>query len=86
MRLTLLVRAYCHLCDEMLEALLPRVGAVPVDVLDVDDPEHATLEARYGDAVPVLYAGPPGTGREICRYRLDEAALAAALAPTGRIG
>jgi glutaredoxin len=74
-QLTLLVRAYCHLCDEMRQALAPLAGTgVAVEEIDVDaDP---LLEARWGDKVPVLLAGD----REISRYRLDGAALAAYLA------
>ena len=85
MRLTLLSRAYCHLCDEMLDALAPLAGATPVDVLDVDAPEHAALDEQFGDAVPVLFAGAPAAGNEICRYRLDAAALAARLAESAGI-
>jgi len=78
-RLTLLSRAYCHLCDEMAAALAPlaaRHGAV-VDVIDVDT--DAALEARYGERVPVLLAGTPPDGVELCHYRLDVAAVARAL-------
>jgi hypothetical protein len=75
-KLTLLVRAYCHLCDEMREALAPLTaenGAI-VELIDVDaDPR---LEARWGDKVPVLLAG----SRELCHHRLDRAVVAAALA------
>jgi hypothetical protein len=79
MRFTLLVRSYCHLCDDMLEALVPLLGPAPVDVLDVDAPEHAALEAEFGDAVPVLFAGPVLAANEVCRYRLDRERLASAL-------
>jgi len=75
-KLTLLVRAYCHLCDEMREALAPLAAenGVTVELIDVDaDPR---LEARWGDKVPVLLAG----SRELCHYRLDRAAVGAALA------
>jgi hypothetical protein len=80
-RLTLLSRAYCHLCDEMLAAVAPLAAAhgATVDVIDVDAPEHAALEAEWGDAVPVLLAGPPEAWREICRYRFDRARLDDAL-------
>jgi hypothetical protein len=81
-RFTLLSRSYCHLCDEMLEALRPVAHGTPVDVIDVDAPEHAALEAHWGDAVPVLFAGEPAPGHELCRYRLDEARVAAALVAT----
>ncbi len=63
MTLTLLSRAYCHLCDEMLAALRPIADAhgASIHVVDVDaDP---ALEAAYGDDVPVLFAGDPGDGR-----------------------
>ena len=82
MKLTLLTRAYCHLCDEMRDALRPLAAArgVPVVVLDVDaDP---ALEAAYGDLVPVLFAGEPGTGAELCHYRIDQARVEQALTPS----
>jgi thioredoxin reductase (NADPH) len=85
MRLTLLSRAYCHLCDEMESALRPLIGATPLDVVDVDAAEHAALEARYGEAVPVLFAGPPAADNEVCRYRLDREALSRALAKAPQI-
>ena len=70
-KLTLLVRAYCHLCDEMSEDLAPLLAScdATVELLDVDaDP---VLEARWGDKVPVLLGG----GQELCRHRLDAAAV-----------
>jgi thiol-disulfide isomerase/thioredoxin len=79
-QLTLLSRAYCHLCDEMAAALAPlaaRFGAA-VTVVDVDaDP---ALEARYGELVPVLLLGDPADGAKLCHYRLDAAAVTRALA------
>jgi len=75
-RLTLLSRAYCHLCDEMRQALQPLLAAhaVALDVIDVD--AHGDLEARWGDKIPVLLAGT----RELCHYRLDRGAVTAWLA------
>ncbi|MGE0875733.1 MAG: glutaredoxin family protein [Burkholderiales bacterium] len=65
-------RAYCHLCEEMAQALRSR--GVAFEEFDVDaDP---VLEARLGELVPVLALAD---GTEICHYRLDEAALSAAL-------
>ena len=67
--LTLVSRAYCHLCHDMALALLPLASefGVEVDVLDVDaDP---VLEARYNEAVPVLLH----QGTELCRYTLEAA-------------
>jgi len=81
-RLTLLSRAWCHLCDEMIDALSPLAAAhgAQVRVIDVDDPAHAALEALWGDDVPVLFAGDPEARTELCRHRLDAARVAAALA------
>ena len=80
LKLTLLARGYCHLCDEMLDALRPladRHGAT-VTVVDVDaDP---ALEQAFGDRVPVLFAGNPADGAELCHLRLDRARVEAALA------
>ncbi len=65
----------------MLAAVAPLAAArgAMVDVIDVDAPEHAALEAAWGDAVPVLFAGPPAAELEICRHRLDRARLDDAL-------
>jgi thioredoxin reductase (NADPH) len=81
MRLTLLSRAWCHLCDEMLDALRPiaAIHEAQVTVLDVDLPDHAALEALWGDEVPVLFAGDPEARNELCRHRLDAARVTAAL-------
>jgi glutaredoxin len=73
-RLTLLVRAYCHLCDDMRMALAEHVPDVAVLEIDVD--ADAALEARWGAQVPVLLA----EGQEVCHYRLDTRALDAILA------
>jgi thioredoxin reductase (NADPH) len=75
-RLTLITRAYCHLCDEMREALAPLAAAAGAGVEEIDVDDDPALEARWGEHVPVLLAGE----RELCRYRLDRAALAAYLA------
>ncbi len=90
-RLTLLARAYCHLCDEMLAAVRPLALAhrLPVDVVDVDAEGNAALEARWGELVPVLFLGPPAEGGALCHYHLDGAAVASALhklAPPPKIG
>ena len=65
--LTLLSRAYCHLCHDMEVALAPlaeEFGAT-VSVVDVDaDP---ALEAKYDELVPVLLHGDA----ELCHYFLD---------------
>jgi Glutaredoxin-like domain (DUF836) len=71
-RLTLLVRAYCHLCEQMHAALVPLLASTgaTVEMIDVDaDP---ALEARWGERVPVLLDGE----RELCHFRLDAPAVA----------
>ena len=80
MRLTLLTRAYCHLCDEMRDALAPLATAAGATIEEIDVDSQPALEARWGEHVPVLLAGE----RELCRHRLDHAALAAYLASAAR--
>ena len=78
-RLTLLVRAYCHLCDDMRDALAPlaaRFGWV-VDEIDID--ADAALEKQWSESVPVLLVGK----RELCRHRIDAAAVTAFLSDRG---
>jgi len=69
----------------MEAALRPMIGTTPLHVIDVDAPEHGALLARFDDAVPVLFAGDPVGGREVCRYRVDAARVSAALAETPEI-
>lgn len=76
MKLTVLSREYCHLCDEMLAGLRQLQGryAFDIEVIDVD--RHPALEERWGDKVPVVLDGEI----EVCRYHLDAAAVDARLA------
>ncbi len=76
-RLTMLYRAYCHLCDEMRDALLPiaAAGGVTLEFIDVDDAANAALEAAWGDKVPALFTGEPSAGTLVCHYRLDRARI-----------
>jgi hypothetical protein len=80
-KLTLLSRAYCHLCDELLADVRPIVEAhgAALDVLDVDAPRNAALEALWGDRVPALFVGEPDSGVLLCHFRLDRTRLLAAL-------
>jgi hypothetical protein len=75
-RLTLLTRAYCHLCDEMRAEVEPLAAAAAVRVDEIDVDGDPALEARWGDRVPVLLAGE----RELFHYRVDRAVLTAYLA------
>ena len=71
MHFTLYSRSYCHLCQDMLDAL-QRLQTpehpFTVDVIDVDADE--ALVARFDELVPVLYAGLDQP--ELCHYFLDE--------------
>jgi hypothetical protein len=79
MRFTLYSRSYCHLCDDMLEAL--RAMQAPgqqfrIDVVDVDaDP---ALVARFDELVPVLFGDLAAP--ELCHYFLDPEAVRSCLA------
>ena len=78
--LTLLSRSYCHLCDEMREALAPIAERHGAAVIEVDVDAYPHLEAQYGDRVPVLMLGAPADDVELCHYRLDPDAVSGALA------
>ncbi|HKZ74922.1 MAG TPA: glutaredoxin family protein [Steroidobacteraceae bacterium] len=72
MRLTVVHRQGCDLCDEMvleLESLARRAPLPPVSVVDVDS--NAELVRRYGVNVPVLLLDDS----VVCRHRLDEPEL-----------
>lgn len=72
MRLTVVQRHDCALCEEMLAALeqLGRERSLPpIETLDVDsDPQ---LARRHGLHVPVLLL----EGTVVCRHRLDRVEL-----------
>jgi hypothetical protein len=76
LRFTLYGRSWCHLCDDMLDALragMSRLGRpYTVEVIDIDSADAALL-ARYDELVPVLL---DGAGNELCHYFLDANAVA----------
>ena len=71
---TLYSRSYCHLCEDMLNALNAlQTGALrfAVDVVDVDaDP---ALVARFDELVPVLFGDLAKPA--LCHYFLDVEAV-----------
>jgi len=77
-QLTLLVRAYCHLCDEMRAAAQPLADAAGATIVELDVDASPPLEARFGERVPVLLLGSLD-GVELCHYRLDADRVARAL-------
>jgi len=74
--LTLYSRNYCHLCEEMIEALRDLQGLVRFEIAIIDVDSDPELERRHGDKVPVLAHGE----RELCHYRLIPSAVTAYLA------
>jgi hypothetical protein len=67
----LLSRAECHLCEEMedlLREILPAHG-LDYSLQDVD--ADASLQARYGEVVPVLLRD----GKPVAKVRLDRKRL-----------
>lgn len=87
-RFILYSRTYCHLCDDMLDALqaLPAAAGLAVELVDVDaDP---ALLAAYDELVPVLLGiDTHGVPRQLCHYFLDPGAVQAFIAaqdPAGR--
>jgi hypothetical protein len=78
--LTLLTRAYCHLCDDMRVAIAPLAARFGATVIELDVDADAGLEERYGERIPVLLLGSPLEGVELCHYTLDSAAVHRSLA------
>jgi hypothetical protein len=46
--LTLLSRAYCHLCDDMREALAPLAMRAGAHVVELDVDADPALETKFG--------------------------------------
>lgn len=80
LRLTLVSRTYCHLCDELRAGVARLAAGCDVALEEVDVDASPDLEARWGDRVPVLLLGTVEAGREICHHFLDEGRLLALLA------
>jgi hypothetical protein len=75
-QLTLLTRAECGLCEEMLHALTAlreRHALPPITLKDVDSDRE--LQRRYGLKIPVLLLDHT----PVCSGRLDQAELLRAL-------
>ncbi|NML59781.1 glutaredoxin family protein [Massilia sp. RP-1-19] len=75
-KFTLYSRSYCHLCDDMLDALnAMQDGATRFDVEVVDVDADEALVARFDELVPVLYGDLAKP--ELCHYFLDPDAVRA---------
>ena len=75
--LDLYSRQGCHLCEILIEELLPLVsGRFEIAVHDIDS--RADWKKKYDTRIPVLeYDGEP-----ICQYHLDRNALTRILSNT----
>ncbi|SFD43742.1 glutaredoxin family protein [Massilia yuzhufengensis] len=70
---TLYSRSYCHLCDDLLQALLAlQQPGERFDVAVIDVDADPALVERFDELVPVLFGDPAGP--ELCHYFLDPAA------------
>jgi hypothetical protein len=73
-RLRVYSRAGCHLCELLIEELMPMIrGRLELEVVDIDTRPEWTLQ--YGTRIPLVeYAG-----ETVCQYHLDTAAIDAIL-------
>lgn len=68
-------RPGCHLCELLVEDLLPLVrGRLALDVVDIDS--RPDWQQQFGARIPVVEFA----GQVVCQFRLDEAAIRAILA------
>ncbi|MCW5595069.1 MAG: glutaredoxin family protein [Rhodocyclaceae bacterium] len=74
-RLTVYSRAWCHLCDDLLNALRPICEELGADIEVIDIDAHPEFEEALGERVPVVMGGES----ELCHYFLDAAAVRAYL-------
>lgn len=79
-RFVIYARSYCHLCDDMKEALLAAFPVSSGEVVMIDVDADDALLAQYDELVPVLM-GRRASGEliRLCHYHLDPAAVAAFL-------
>lgn len=68
-------RSYCHLCDDMYQALRTLCALcgkqLSIEVIDVD--LHPELVERYDELVPVLMGVDEGQlPQQLCNYFLNE--------------
>ena len=81
-QLVMYTRGYCHLCDDMQQALVPLVAQYDTGLVlvDIDADAEAQSLALYDELVPVLVARlADGSEQQICHYFLDVVRLTAFL-------
>ena len=69
--LQLLTRPYCHLCEEMAQALREAFPASDIRIETVDVDSDPDLISRFDELVPVLLANET----VLCFHRLDRTAV-----------
>ena len=75
---TVLSRADCSLCEQLLAELAQLLGpaeAARVVIVDID--QDPALARKYGQRIPVLLAD----GEFVCDYRLDAQRVRLAVGP-----
>lgn len=73
-------RSYCHLCNELLQALQDFLGDRHHEVLVLDVDADPALLARFDERVPVLFGIRDGEpDQELCHYFMDRERVAAFL-------
>ena len=80
-RFTLYTRSYCHLCQDMLDALqalAPPNRPFDVHMIDIDTSADPDLLVRYDTLVPVLFGDLALPS--LCHYLLDREKVLAELA------
>lgn len=74
-------RSYCHLCDDMRDALKMALRGIPARIEMVDVDADVALVEQYDELVPVLLAARNGgPAVRLCHYHLDAERLARFLA------
>ena len=64
-------RPGCHLCEVLLEELMPIIrGRLDLEMCDIDT--NSDWTARFGLRIPVVVF----EGQEICHFKLDKDAIA----------
>lgn len=67
-------RPGCHLCEDLIEELMPLVrGRATLEVRNIDD--DPALAAEYGIRIPVVEVN----GKALCQHVLDRDAILDAL-------
>ncbi|MGV8892226.1 MAG: glutaredoxin family protein [Burkholderiaceae bacterium] len=79
-KFTLYARLYCHLCDDMLQALEQLRGLASFEVVVLDVDSDALLLEQYDELVPVLVGcRDDATALQLCHYHLDSEKVTAFL-------